>query len=186
MLTGAVARRYAQALLDIGVENKALDQLEKELGSFVALLEENAELKRVLFHPSIIVAEKKALVEKLLAQAQFSATARAFILLVIDRRRETYFADIYREYVLLANQVRNIAHVNITSAVALSDGQVTKLKEQLASATGKTVVLQQKVDASLLGGMIIAIGDLIIDGSIAGKLRDLKATLQRAPLPTAN
>lgn len=184
MLTGAVARRYAQALLEIGVETVALDRLEAELGSFIALLEGNPDFTKVLFHPSIIVADKKALAEKLLAQAEFSSSARAFILLVIDRRRETYFSDIHREYVLLANQVRNIAHVNITSAVALSDDQAIGLKNQLAHATGKTVVLKHQVDSSLIGGIIIAIGDRIIDGSIAGKLRDLKTTLLRAPLPT--
>ncbi|MZP30771.1 F0F1 ATP synthase subunit delta [Heliobacterium undosum] len=184
MLTGAVARRYAQALLEIGTQTKNLDALEAELGRFIEMIDNHPELQRVLFHPSIVVAEKKDLVGKLLATGAFSETARAFILLVIDRRRENYFADIFREFVRLANKVRNIEEARVTSAVELAPEQVERLRSQLAAATGKEIVLRQQVDPSLIGGLVVAFGDRIIDGSVAGKIRDLRESLLRAPLPS--
>ncbi|ABZ83473.1 ATP synthase f1, delta subunit [Heliomicrobium modesticaldum Ice1] len=183
MLTGAVARRYAQALLEIGIQTKTLDALEGELGRFVEMIG-HPELQRFLFHPSIVVAEKKDLVGRLLATGAFSETARAFILLVIDRRRESYFADIFREFVRLANKVRNIEEARVTSAVELAPEQVERLRSQLAAATGKAIVLRMAVDPDLIGGLVVAFGDRIIDGSVAGKIRDLRESLLRSPLPS--
>lgn len=185
MLTGAVARRYAQALLEIGTQTGTLDQLERELGQFVAMLDEQRDLQRVLFHPSVVVADKKELVGKLLTQeAGYSAATRAFVLLIIERRREGFFSEIYREFVRLTNQVRNVVEAKVISAVEMTDEEIERLKAQLSRLTGKIVVLEKRVDPGLIGGVVVSIGDRIIDGSVAGKLRDLKETLLRASLPS--
>ncbi|MTV49580.1 F0F1 ATP synthase subunit delta [Heliobacillus mobilis] len=184
MLNGAVARRYAQALLEIGIETNSLNEMEQYLGRFVNMLDNQDDLRRVLYHPSVVMAEKKELVNAVLKADQFPETVRAFILLVIERRRENYFIELYQEFVRLANQIRNIVEARVTSAVELSEAQVERLKEQLRTTTGKQVVLHRQVDPSLLGGLVVAFGDRIIDGSVAGKIRSLKESLQQIPLPS--
>ncbi|KAB2953807.1 F0F1 ATP synthase subunit delta [Heliorestis acidaminivorans] len=182
MLTGAVSRRYAQALLEIGTQTNSLDQLENELGRFVVLLDDNRELQQHLYHPSIVVEAKKELVDAILTKDGYSQVARSFILLVIERRRENYLKDIYREFVRLANQARNLLEAQVTSAIELSQEQVKKLTKEIARLTGKTIILKQKVDPALIGGIVITIGDRVIDGSVVGKLQGMREALLKAPL----
>ncbi|QGG47105.1 F0F1 ATP synthase subunit delta [Heliorestis convoluta] len=182
MLVGAVARRYAQALLEIGEQTNSLDQLEKELGTFVVLLDNNRELQQHLYHPSIVVEAKKELADAILEKGGYSEAARAFILLVIERRRENYFISIYREFVRLANQARNLLEAHVTSAIKLTKEQADKMTQEIARLTGKTIILRQKVDPALIGGVVITIGDRVIDASVVGKLQGLRESLLKAPL----
>lgn len=184
MLSGAVARRYAQALLELGKEAGQVDILENELGRFLSLLEEHKELERILYHPSIVVSEKKAIVDPIL-QAGYSPATRSFILLTVERRREAYLADIYQEFVRMANEVRGLVRAEVVSAIELQDEEIDRLKDQLKRMTGKQIQLEKRVDPALMAGLVIRIGDKIIDGSVVGKLRGLKDALMKAHLPSA-
>jgi len=178
MLKGAVAGRYAEALYEIAVANKIVDQLEQELRAVVNLLEEETDLKKVLYHPRITATEKKDVLKALL-QDKVSEVAMNFLCLVIDRQREVYLAGMVEVFVDYVNKARNISDVEVTSAVELSEEDKKRLVESLAKVTGKQVRVSYSVDRSLIGGVVARIGDKVIDGSVKARLESLREHLRQ-------
>ena len=176
MLENAVARRYAQAFFALAVEKNLVDKLESELKVIVDTINENAELKSVMDHQLISPGEKKAIINNIFSQ-EVSETTLDFLDIVIDKYRATYVAGIYDEFVTSANETRNMADARVKTAVDLTESDLEAIKDKLAAATGKTIRLQSELDPSLIGGVVVRIGDKVIDGSLAGRLEKLKENL---------
>lgn len=178
MLKGALARRYAQALFELALQQD-LNQIENELGQLTGLIEGNAEVAHLLYHPHISLSEKKAIMDKLLS-GNLSDTVRRFFYLLIDKRRETLLPDIEREFKLLADQSRNIVEARIASASPLSEIQEERLHQELVRITGKDVRMIKEVRPELIGGIMVQIGDRVMDGTVANKLSQIRLSLNRA------
>lgn len=177
MLSGAVARRYALALYEIGVANNSLDSLVLELKSVVTFLKENADANKILVHPRIAVEDKKSLLRQLFHSA-ISETASNFLSLLVDRKREANLSEVVEELVEMLNRAKNIAQAEVVSAMELNPEQVEQIKQKLAQSTGKIIELSTRVDASLVGGIVVRIGDTVIDGSVKNRLKALKEQLR--------
>jgi F-type H+-transporting ATPase subunit delta len=178
MLKGALARRYAQALFEIGVQSD-LNLIEAELKELTGLIEQNAEVAHVLYHPHISLSAKKSLMEKLFA-GQLSVSVRNFLYLLIDRRRQNILPDITREFIMLADQARNIVVAKVASATPLSESQEVRLQKELIRISGKNVRLVKEVRPELIGGVLVQIGDRVIDGTVASKLQRIRQSLSHA------
>jgi F-type H+-transporting ATPase subunit delta len=176
MLTSQLAIRYAQAIYEIAAENQALDAVEQELLLVQQTLKDVEELSTLLYHPQVPVEAKKETLMKVFGE-QLTDYVRNFLLLLIDKRRETALSAIIKEYRQLANQARNIAEAEVTTAIPLGDGQRQTLSAKLSAVTGKNVVLRTRVDEDILGGVIVKIGDKLIDGSVLRQLQSLKDAL---------
>lgn len=176
MLKGALARRYAQALFDIAVQEKNLDAIEAELQELTGLIEQNAEVAHVLYHPHISLSEKKSLMQKIFA-GQLSLTVQNFLNLLIDRRRQNYLADIARDFSLLADQERNIIEATVASATPLNENQELRLQKELVRLTGKNVRMVKEVRPELIGGVLVQIGDRVMDGTVAFQLQRMRQSL---------
>lgn len=177
MLRGAVAGRYAEALYDIASKQKLVDNIEAELKAVEVILAENNDLQKVLYHPQITAANKKELLNKLF-KGKVSDVTGNFLALLVDRRREAFFGDIVAEFVSLANVVRNIVAAQVASAVELNDKEKGNMDRILAKLTGKKVQTSYAVDPSLIGGVVVRIGDKIIDGSIKTRMATLRERLK--------
>lgn len=178
MLKGAIAHRYAQALFDIAVQEN-LDAIEAELQELTKCVEENAEVAHVLYHPHISLSEKKDLMNKIFA-GQLSVTVRNFLNLLIDRRRQNYLPEISREFARLADEARNIVEAKVFSAIPLSENQEERLHRELARMTGKNVRMVKEVRPELIGGVMVQIGDRVMDGTVAFKLQRIRQSLSHA------
>lgn len=178
MLKGALARRYAQALFEIAVQSD-LDSIEDELQELTGLIEQNAEVAQFLYHPHISISEKKSLMEKLFA-GQLSVTVRNFLYLLIDRRRQNHLSDITREFSLLADQARNIVEAKVVSATPLNENQELRLQTELGRITGKKIRMVKEVRPELIGGVLVQIGDRVMDGTVAFQLRHIRQSLSHA------
>ncbi len=176
MLVGAVSRRYAQALFELAVQANDLHRFEQELQLVADSLTKNPDLQKVLFQPQISAGNKKELLRSVFA-GRLSAQMQNFVELLIDRRRQDFIVDIYHEFKKLADNERNILEARIKSAVALGDLQQKQLQSNLVKLTGKSIRLVAEVDPSLIGGVVVKIGDRVIDGSVAGRLAKLRDTL---------
>ncbi len=183
MLRGAVAGRYAEALYELASQEKvlpryksAVDRVEEELKGVEKVINENPDLQKIFYHPQITPADKKEILSKIFGGKVSRLTAN-FLALLVDRRREAFFRDIVAEYVKLANASRNIAEARVTSAVELTAEEKARLNEVLARLTGKKVKATYTVDPALIGGVVVRIGDKIIDGSIKTRLATLKERL---------
>ncbi len=174
MSVSIVARRYAKALLDLGVESGQLDRLVDEVGAFAAAWETNADLRNAIENPLVPHGAKKAVMAELAERIGASATARNALLLLVDRRRTKtvpYIAQMLRE---LADERKGVVRAEVTTAAPLSEGYYARLQAQLEKMTGKRVAIDRRTDPSLIAGVVTRIGDRIVDGSLRTRLHSLR------------
>lgn len=181
MSVSIVARRYAQALLELGIEQKDLDRLVEELGRFADGWETSPELRNAIENPRVPHAAKRAVVNELADRLGATPTVRHALLLLVDRRRTQalpYVASMLRE---LADARKGLMRAEVTTAVPLADAYYARLQAQLERMTGKRVVIDRRTDASLIAGVITRIGDRIIDGSLRTRLQSFRDTMTSPP-----
>lgn len=174
-----IARRYAQALFVLAREKDQIKKVGEDFGLVYGVIQENEELKKVIQHQMLDREAKKKIVSEIFGK-RVSRTMLNFLLLVIDKRRERYLGEIYEEFLNYYHQALNIMYAEVQAAFDLSEPQAKSLKDKLSSITGKDVRLDKKVVPALLGGLIVKINDRVYDGSVAGRLKDLKEYLSRA------
>jgi F-type H+-transporting ATPase subunit delta len=181
MTNKTAATRYARALLDVAIKEKAdLDQIEGELDSLVELFKQHPALAHALLNPIVPVPRKRAATAELTALAQLTPMVAKLIGLLADRDRLVLVPDLlaaYRERLLTH---RNVIRAEITTASPLSAERATAIEASLARSTGRTVALTTSVDPSIVGGVVTRIGSTVYDGSIARQLEKIRARLDAA------
>lgn len=179
MLNKSVARRYAEAFFSIAQQANKIDDYQAELGKVVQSVKETEALEEYFAHPLIPAKEKKEIVQQLFGSV-ISAVTLNFVMLLLDKKRETYLDLIASEYEKMADESRNIQKAELTTAMAVPETEIKNLSEKLSTATGKTIQLSLTIDPALLGGVKIRMGDKIIDASVVKKLEMLKKNLKQA------
>ncbi len=172
-----VARRYAKALLDLGVEQGSLDRLVDELTTLSQAWEGSSELRNAVENPLVSIAAKKAVAGELCDQIGASPTARSTLQLLVDRRRTRvlpYVVQVLRE---MSDARKGVVRAEVTTAAPLGDPYYARLQAQLERMTGKKVVVDRRVDPSLVAGVVTRIGDRVFDGSLRSRLQSLKDAL---------
>jgi F-type H+-transporting ATPase subunit delta len=180
MSVSIVARRYAQAVLEIGVELGQLDQVVDEMATLADAWDSSPEFRNAIENPLVAHAAKKAVVEALVDRIGASPTTRHTVRLMVDRRRAKalpYMARTLRE---LADTRKGLLRAEVTTAAPLSDGYYARLQAQLEAMTGKRVVVDRRTDPSLIAGVVTRIGDRILDGSLRTRLQSLRDALMPA------
>jgi len=173
----AVSQRYAQALLDIGVERSNFEQLGRELDR-VAELFKAPDLLELFRSPKFDAATRKKVLGELLLRVMVSPVCRNFLFLLVDRDRIAIVPQIVEAYHGLADLRSGRVRAQVTVPRLLSEPDVARLRTVLQKATGREVVVEQVEDAALIGGMITRIGDRIYDGSIRAQLLRLRTELK--------
>lgn len=175
----AVARRYAKALIMIAAEKNSIDLYQKELEAFIADLQGNQEVQEMMNNPRIQPNEKKEVLAGLVKD-KYSMIVSNFLNLIIDKRRESCYADIVKEFNSYADEARNIVEAEVRTVVQLSDKDYKDLQKRLSMATSKEVRLKPVIDTTMIGGMIVKIGETVIDGSLTKRLTLLKKHLKQS------
>jgi F-type H+-transporting ATPase subunit delta len=171
------ARRYAEAAFLITSENHREDEWRDGLRAIAALFGDPAA-QRFFANSGVPVAAKSQLLEKSLEGLPADILNLARLLL---RRNRTRLApQIAQAYEELVDKERGISHAFVTSAVPLSEDELREVQAKLQQLTGGTITVQTHVDESILGGLIVRIGDRLIDGSTRSKLMALKQRLAGA------
>lgn len=172
-----VARRYAQALLELGVEQGQLDKLVEDISTIADAWHTSTELRNALENPLVPHAAKKALVGELADQIGASPMTKNALLLLVDRRRARLLPYLAQTLHELADARRGVLRAEVTTASPLTDAYYQKLQAQLEKMTGMRVVVDRKTDASLIGGVVTRIGDRVFDGSLRSRLASLREAL---------
>ncbi len=168
-----VARRYANALMSVAEEQQAVDVVAGDVALIGNTLAGSRELR--LFLASPVVSEfKKASVMKALFGGKIHAVASGFVDLLIRKHRESNLQEVIEHYLALRDELRGIMTVGVTSAGPLVRSQEEALARELGKRTGKTVKLHVKEDASIMGGLVVQIGDTVLDASVRGQLERLR------------
>lgn len=176
MITGSIARRYAKALLAIGVEKQNHERFGQELEQFAELMN-NKDLRDTLHNPSQPLSKRKAILEELITRIKPSKTVWSFMLLLADRNRVEHVQGIYREYQRMVDAHVGRVRATVTSAARLDPAEMTRLKKSLEEKTGKQVLLEQSTDPELIAGMVTQVGSIVYDGSIRTRLSQMRHTL---------
>ncbi|MHB1125888.1 MAG: F0F1 ATP synthase subunit delta [Bacillota bacterium] len=172
-----IARRYAQALFNIAGEKDQLDQIDAELKNVVEAVHDHPGLKKLVEHKLVRPDQKKEIFRRIF-QDKISQTVLKFLFLVLDKRRELYLEQIYRQFEIYANQTRGMVEAEVRTAVETPPEALKNLEDKLARVTGKKVRLTVKVDPALVGGIVVRIGDHIWDGSVTRRLNSLRRQLE--------
>jgi F-type H+-transporting ATPase subunit delta len=181
MIREPVARRYAHALFDSAAAHGLLDTVESDLDALVHLLRAEPRLGSLLVSPQIAAAEKRQLLTAILG-GRVHALVLELLWLLLQKKRLPVLHQIIEGYGHLLEIHRNIVRAEVTTAVPLPAAQEQRLKSALERRTGKQVVLERKVDPRIVGGVMVRIGDQIIDRSIRQAFLELRANLLEVPV----
>ncbi len=173
-----VAGRYATALFELALESNAIDSVRADLAKFQGLLGESADLKRLVRSPVFTADVQEKALDAILKSAGIGGTAANFLRLVTRNRRLFAVSDIIRDFNLLVASHKGEVSANVTVAEPLSAARLAEIKAALAEVTGKDVVVDVKVDASIIGGLVVKLGSRMIDTSLRTKLHALKNAMK--------
>ena len=179
MINNTIARRYAKALVQLGSEGGLIDKFREELAVIDRLFSANAELRAAFANPAFTAEQKKEIMKGLVAKAQSSELVANFLLLLVDKNRVAFLDQIVQTYEKLADVHSGVIRPVIRTAFALDASQVSAIQGALEKSTGKKVVPQVSVDATLLGGVVTQIGDIAYDSSVKTQLKRIQDILQK-------
>ena len=169
--------QYANALADIALAKGAAAAVTQQLGEFTTAYAISAELRNFLNSPAVAKAEKRGVAEKIATRLGASKIVRNFLFVVIDHQRTQLLPEIFRSLQDVVRERQGVAEANISSPAELSDAQKKQLAETLQRLTGKNVEARFTLDAKLLGGVMVRVGDTIYDGSLRNRLDRLRDRL---------
>lgn len=172
MAGAGAARRYAQAAFDIAKEQKELDRWERDLNQLSQVLT-GAAVAEFFDNPVVPIAAKQEAIETALP-GEDQRYIRNLALLLLERGRISQLPDVVSDFHSLVLQERGIAIARVTTAVPMSTEEQGQLQERLSKMVGKTIELRPSVDPNIIGGLIVRIGDDLIDGSIRTQLSQLR------------
>ncbi|MDB4944876.1 MAG: synthase delta chain [Labilithrix sp.] len=178
MIPGVIARRYATALLELGSDASALDALVDEVTRAADAYHGSTELQDAFENPLVPLPSKKQILHDIVERLGLGATSRSFLGLLVDRRRISALPAIAARLREMADLKRGINRAEVMTAMPLPEEYFEKLQRELQRITGQQVVLDRKLDPSLLCGVIVRIGDTVYDGSLVARLKQLKAAME--------
>ncbi|MDP9405938.1 MAG: ATP synthase F1 subunit delta [Actinomycetota bacterium] len=167
---------YADAIVGVATAEGALDRVEDELYRFARIIEANAELGQRLTDPAVDTPTKLGVMQDLLGGRAHPQTVSA-IMYVVQSGRARQLPAIAGAVVQRAAASRSRAVADVRTAVPLSDEHQTRLADALTKATGQQVEVKVTVDPEVVGGVVVTVGDTVIDGSVARRLAELRSRL---------
>lgn len=177
MRVNIVARVYVETLLRRAEQEGVVEPVTTGLAAFAQSLEGDPRLRRFLEAPQITTRQKQALVAEAFGGRVHSLVIQ-FLGLVIDRHRELLLPEIATTWQAILDERTNRQTATITSAAPLDRTTVASLGEALEQATGKTIVIQERVRPDLLGGLVVQTGDYVMDASLRTRLGNLGRQLR--------
>ena len=168
-----VLQPYASALMALAKSNNLSEQFGEDIRSLLNLLENSEELRLFLGSPLVKPQDKKAVIDRI-AGSEMNPLMRNFLRLLVDKGRILFLEGIGKKYLTELRELNQTVLAEVTSAVPLSDAQQQTVREKVQAMTSaRQVEIETKIDADLIGGVVIKVGSQVIDASLRGQLRRL-------------
>jgi F-type H+-transporting ATPase subunit delta len=180
-IISGMAGRYANALFELALDNKAVDAVKKDLDQFDALVADSADLNRLVRSPVFGADEQLKALSAILTKAGIAGLAANFLRVITTNRRLFAVHDMIRAYRVLVARHKGEVTAQVTVAEKLSDKNMDALKGALKSVTGgKEIDLDVKVDPAIIGGLVVKVGSRMVDSSLRTKLNSIKLAMKEA------
>jgi F-type H+-transporting ATPase subunit delta len=173
-----IAEVYARALFEVAKEHDVLDDVHEQLGQFAQALQDNRDLAVFFFSPYFSTDEKKEALGRAIDDAQ--PAFMNFLEALIERHRMPVIFRISSRFEQLWDEERKLLPVEVTSAMELDQSTVDGIGERIGEQTGRTVEISSKVDPEILGGIVLRVGNFILDASIRNSLEQLRKQVAQA------
>ena len=173
-----IATVYARALFEASQEQGRLDEVRQQLGQVAGAFDEDRDLQVFFFSPYFSTQEKRDGLTRMLSDAETLLTN--FLELLIDNHRMPVIFRMRRALDRLWERENRLLPVEVTSAIALDDAAVARIGEQVGAQTGRRIELTTTVDPEILGGIVLRVGNAILDASIRNRLEQLRTQVARA------
>ncbi|MFZ1995446.1 MAG: ATP synthase F1 subunit delta [Solirubrobacteraceae bacterium] len=173
-----IAQVYARALFEVASEQDTLDRVHEELGAFADAMSENRDLMTFFFSPYFAVDEKKDGLKRAVTGA--SPALINFLEALLERHRMPAIFRIRTEFNALWDEARKLLPVRITSAIALGEDEVKSLGERIGRQVDREVQVSADVDPDILGGVVLRVGNVVLDASIKNRLEQLRKQVAQA------
>ena len=175
-----VSGRYATALFELARDEKSVDEVRADLDRFEAMLNESADLKRLVRSPVFSADAQLRALTVVLEKSGISGTSAKFLKVLTANRRLFAVTDVIRAYRALVAKFKGEATAEVTVAEQLSDKNLDALKVALKAVSGKDVALNVKIDPSIIGGLVVKLGSRMVDSSLRTKLNSIKNAMKEA------
>jgi F-type H+-transporting ATPase subunit delta len=173
-----IAEVYSRALFEVAKEHDVLDEVHEQLGQFAEALNESHDLQVFFFSPYFSSQEKKEGIRKMIEGGNEHFVR--FLELLAESHRMPAIFRIRRAFDELYAEERKLLPVTITSAVELDDDTVNEIARKIEEQTGRKVELTRKVDPDVIGGLVMRVGNIVMDGSIRARLERLRKQVAKA------
>jgi F-type H+-transporting ATPase subunit delta len=175
-----VSGRYATALFELARDERAIDAVLVDLDQFNAMLDDSADLRRLVRSPVFSADMQVKALTVVLDRAGIAGISANFLKVLTANRRLFAVADVIRAFRALVAKFKGEAAADVTVAEPLSDKNLDALKTALKSVTGKNVALNVKVDPAIIGGLVVKLGSRMVDSSLRTKLNSIKHAMREA------
>lgn len=177
-----VSQTYGTALFEVAVEEGTMDSMMEEVQSVLAIFQENEEYVKLLNHPKIPMEEKVSLLETAF-KGKVSDQLTGLLTTVVEKGRFSEVEEILNFFVKEVREYKKIGTAYVTSAALLTDGEKAEVEKRLLATTSyESFRIDYQVDESLIGGMVVRIGDRVVDSSIRTKLSNMAKDLSKIQL----
>lgn len=173
----SAARRYAKALMELAKRDGQVADIADQLQQHLDLLRSNPNLPLLLNNPGIDAKVKSDLLGAILDRTQPSPLLRNFILLLLEKERLGQFGVVCEHYAELANEELRRVVAQVTTATELEADQREAVTQRIAGMTHKNVILETHVDPGVLGGLVVRVNNVVLDGSLKGQLSQLRKAM---------
>lgn len=179
MIENVVSRRYAEALSESITEDSRLKTVLKSMETLCGTFQSEPNLTRFFANPAIPLANKNALLSEMCDRVQADDAVRNLLRILNQRKKILYLSNIASFFEDFVDRRLGQVRVDVVSASPLTPGQTERIKTSLSGVLGKSVIVESREDASLIGGMVLSVGSLVVDATIKNRLALLKRSIEK-------
>lgn len=171
-----VAMVYGRALFDAAVELDKIEEIRDEITALDEIFKSQPHYTEIMENPALPVGVKKGLIRDAF-EGKVMEQVLSFLFILVDKRRFAHFHGIVKQYLKLLDKRNHMGYGKILSAVPLTDEQIARFEEETGKLMGEKIMLKNRIDPSLIGGVKIKVDGKLIDASVSGRLKHMKEKL---------
>jgi len=175
--SGGISQRYALALLELSIEANKTDEYVSSLSNFLKIYYSDNNLKNYIKNPTNTNQSQKEVFEKILNAMNADKIIKNFFFILINKKRIFFVSEIIEEFLKLVSHKKGEISANLFSSRQIDDKTISEIEKEISENINGTLKLKSEIDESLIGGVVLQIGSLMIDTSIKNKLANYKKVL---------